>query len=260
VPHVTSPTATSIASPRFCRACGYDLRASANRCPDCGRPFDALDPRTYRRHRPREAWKWARRASSLVLALAALLGGSLLYLRQGLRREQASLAELRPPRADALATYEPLSPWLRRRLPERAGVFLERITKMEVWFDLGGDAELQIVGRLTHLRQLFIAGADVTDAGIARLAGLKELERLEFACPRITDASVEQIARLRRLRELSIQGGDITDAALDRLDALPNLRDLTICMNHVSREALLRWLRRHPGVTVIDGPEGPLKP
>jgi hypothetical protein len=36
----------------FCKACKYELRGAASRrCPECGRPFDPADPRTFHRHR-----------------------------------------------------------------------------------------------------------------------------------------------------------------------------------------------------------------
>lgn len=41
--------------PGFCQRCGYDLRGTAGRCPECGRAFDASNPRIYTTTRWREA-------------------------------------------------------------------------------------------------------------------------------------------------------------------------------------------------------------
>ncbi|MDM8005830.1 MAG: hypothetical protein QUV05_06730 [Phycisphaerae bacterium] len=79
----------------YCRGCWYALDGVAeDRCPECGRPFNPADRRTYRTKSRREWWSSLRRrftAAFLVLLVFLLLAGGWLYRRY--RIEKDAIAE-----------------------------------------------------------------------------------------------------------------------------------------------------------------------
>jgi hypothetical protein len=71
-----------------------------------------------------------------------------------------------------------------------------------------------------------LGGTDVTDAAIAELERLPDLEKVTIECDQISDACMEHLAGLRRLRSLSITAAPITDKGVARLSELTALRTL----------------------------------
>ncbi len=58
----------------FCRACQYELGGlEAGRCPECGRRFDPVDPKSFRRRRSGPVWLMGI-GFACVVGLVAILG------------------------------------------------------------------------------------------------------------------------------------------------------------------------------------------
>ncbi len=83
------------------------------------------------------------------------------------------------------------------------------------------------LSRLPHLRSLKIYSEAATGAGIAALlAGLPNLETLEFPGTRANDATMAAVAGCRKLRELHADNTPITDAGVAHLANHPTLEVL----------------------------------
>ena len=68
----------------------------------------------------------------------------------------------------------------------------------------------------------------IADAGLRRLRGLSDVEKIWLNGTKITDAGLENLRELSTLKELALFDTDITDAGLEQLHGLSNLRELIV--------------------------------
>jgi hypothetical protein len=91
------------------------------------------------------------------------------------------------------------------------------------------DAGLRHIGKMTGLEELFIWDAEsVTDAGVARLASLKNLKMVHISRSNLTDRSLALLSSLPRIETLSLQQNHFTDEGLARLDGNGRLKRIPI--------------------------------
>jgi hypothetical protein len=79
------------------------------------------------------------------------------------------------------------------------------------------DDTLRIVADFPELRELSLKGADVTDAGLVSLRGLRMLERLNLSQTSLTDAALPYFKGLARLRMIDLRGTQWTPAGIREL-------------------------------------------
>jgi len=80
-----------------------------------------------------------------------------------------------------------------------------------------------VVGQSGTAIRSSYSSARVTDAGLAHLKGLTELERLNFLGTKITDTGAVHLEKLTTLKTLYLEGTRITDSGLQKLQqSLPN--------------------------------------
>jgi hypothetical protein len=212
---------------RYCRGCDYDLRASESRCPECGRPFDAANPRTYRRRPRSTAWRWVRRGLAVVLLPAAVWLALAGWLWLGWRAEERALTA-----SPAItATSRPSTyPRLALGLPDRLKYVADRVTVCD-FNSSATDADLARLAALTLIQNLSLRRCpQITDAGLAHLAGLKQLQSLDLRlCPQITDAGLAHLAGMTQLQGLGLANClRITDAGLAHLAGLTQVQSLDL--------------------------------
>ncbi len=87
------------------------------------------------------------------------------------------------------------------------------------------DAGLKELAGLTQLQSLDFRETQVTDAGLKELAGLKQLRMLNLGVTQVTDAGLKELAGLKQLRMLNLSGSKVTDAGVQELQkALPQVQ------------------------------------
>src|SRR5579872_1083195 len=115
------------------------------------------------------------------------------------------------------------------------------------------DKDLEPIGEHKELRSLSLAFTkNLTDTGLARLAGLKKLQKLNLGgCRRVTDAGLKACSALKSLETLNLSMTQISDGGIALLVEFTNLRELDLDntevtddgLQHVARLKKLEFLR-----------------
>src|SRR5262252_4527083 len=98
---------------------------------------------------------------------------------------------------------------------------VDQIVELNLQDALLDDSVLVDIGKFTELTRLRLSHNELTDRTVAKLAGLKKLERLNlYSNTGITDASVEVLARLPELKRLDVWNTGVTEKGMARLREL----------------------------------------
>ena len=101
------------------------------------------------------------------------------------------------------------------------------------------DAHLAFLSEMEDLEILEIPGNRVASAGIDHLHRLSKLRRLNVSfCPEIDDEALAKISRLEHLQDLSAQDTRVTDAGLIYLFDMRYLRDVTVLGSPATQNGL----------------------
>jgi mono/diheme cytochrome c family protein len=122
-----------------------------------------------------------------------------------------------------------------------------------------GDAEISLLsGVAEQVYALNLADSMPTDAGLAPLAGLKNLATLHLERSSATDAGLVHIAGLANLQYLNLYGTAITDEGLKHLAGLKHLQRLYLWQTKVSYETAMSMEKDTPGLIVNLGYDHPM--
>lgn len=100
------------------------------------------------------------------------------------------------------------------------------------------DEECKLIARLQGLRALDLAGAHITDEGLADVCSVRSLESLVICDTGITDDGMKHIANLTELRELDISLNVISMESLKYVSKLKHLEELRISDTAIDDDAL----------------------
>ena len=133
---------------------------------------------------------------------------------------------------------------------------LKNAAQIEV-LDLSGclqssDQGLASLKDLTKLRNLKLAGKEITNASLVYLAGLTELKALSLLDCGLTDEDLSIPFGINNLRELSLARTKVGDKALTAFGGNTNLAKLNLRETKVSSQGLVDHLINFPSLTNLD--------
>jgi hypothetical protein len=125
------------------------------------------------------------------------------------------------------------------------GAYIEFDTDTPRWLCL-----LSCEDELHTARRATLFNDEVTDADLAHLAAMPELEYLYLRAQGITDRGMPHLRGLTRLRFLGLRYNRVTDAGLAQLHDLHDLEELELLETHVTAEGVARLQRALPGLMI----------
>jgi WD40 repeat protein len=118
---------------------------------------------------------------------------------------------------------------LKLNLPKLKGPglsYLKNLSKIQALYLTSTgitDESLECVKDLKQIKELALP-KQITDAGVAHLKGMVQLNHLNLYETKITDAALDQLHGLTNLETIFLQGTKVSDAAIDRLKkAIPRV-------------------------------------
>lgn len=120
--------------------------------------------------------------------------------------------------------------------------------------DKFGDKELALLAPVgPQVLWVDLARTKVTDAGLATVAKMTNLERLHLENTGITDAGLDQLKGLSKLEYLNLYGTKVTDAGIAKLAANKALKKLFVWQTGATKEGAKKLEAAIPGLVVNVG-------
>ncbi len=117
------------------------------------------------------------------------------------------------------------------------------------------DEDVACLANLKRLKRLTIGATNsvyLTDAGMAHLAGLTELESLGAGGPQLTDKALSYLSNMKKMYKLNTEGA-FTDQGLRHLDGLESLQLVDISTSkYISSAAITRLKRELPDLRFLE--------
>jgi Leucine-rich repeat (LRR) protein len=113
------------------------------------------------------------------------------------------------------------------------------------------DADLAPLASLTELETLALSSTKITNAGLAHLEGLTSLTELDLVETNVTDAGLFRLRGMVKLRSLNLAATKIRGRGLVDLGRLANLRSLSLLHTRVTGPDLV-YLKALTHLEVLD--------
>lgn len=161
-----------------------------------------------------------RQARIQRFAVEAILekGGEVVYLHQDTK------------------SVAPGPEWLREIIGDE---YFFRVNRVTFIFEKADDTALAVIGKLTDLKGLAIAEAQITSAGLKHLARLTDLESLELQDTLVTSDDLVNLKGLTYLKSLQLNNTKVTDDSIEHLKELTHLEGLWLVNTQISDAGLV---------------------
>jgi len=121
-----------------------------------------------------------------------------------------------------------------------------------------GDSHLDLLAPLAQqVTWLNLAKTKISDAGLAKLKNLKNLNRLHLEQTAVGDAGVARLSGADNLEYLNLYGTKVSDAGLKHLQGLKNLKKVFAWQTQVTQAGAESLRKAKEGLYVNRGWEGP---
>ena len=148
---------------------------------------------------------------------------------QGPEQMSAELDGLNRSAEQVLRLLENILEWPRVQAGQKLDLFNTVLTDRNLDY---------LVAGLDNLRFLSLAETGITDAGLAHLSRLTDLEELHLDNTSITDQGLDALAALPSLRVLDLKDTAVTDAGLARVKDFATLRGLYLTRTRITDAGL----------------------
>ena len=195
--------------------------------------------------KPKRRWyQYSLRTLMLFMLVMSVGFAWLGWKAQRLRNEQEAVAKIERMGGsvnvgnDHLGTDPGMRPAIDRFVCKLLGFPGPSMNYSVNWVDLSDtdvtDADLAALRELTNLDELHLDRTQVTDTGLEHLKELTNLRWLFLGGTQVTDAGLEHLKELTNLLTLGLSGTHVTDTGLEHLKELPNLECLDLSGTQVA--------------------------
>jgi len=138
-------------------------------------------------------------------------------------------------------------------MPVAAGASAYRFTALNVAREFT-DAGLAVLAPVAdRIASLDIARSKVTDAGLAKIAAMKNLKELHLEGTTVGDAGLDHLKGLAGLEYLNLYNTKVTDAGIAKLAALGRLKALYVWQSGVTKAGVTALKAKLPGAHINNG-------
>lgn len=128
-----------------------------------------------------------------------------------------------------------------------------RFTALNVAKDFNDAGLAPLASIADKIASIDLARTKVTDAGLAQLAGMKNLTELHLENTGITDAGLDHLKGLASLEYLNLYNTKVTDAGAQKLTALTKLKALYLWQTGVTKVGVAQIKAKLPATQINTG-------